>query len=285
MGVSIGGDFVIEFIKLHGAGNDFIAIDGEKYIYGDYSEIAQKMCHRRFGIGADGLLVAKPSDVADCCMMYYNSDGTRAKMCGNGLRCFVKYVHDTGLVDKDEFEVETLAGIIKVRANVEDGKVVSVRADMGRAELSPEKIPVDYAGSDFLSKTIEVDGQQINISAALVGVPHAVIYVDTIDMEKVTTLGPKIENHSIFPDRTNVNFVKVVDKSNLKVATWERGCGYTLACGTGICASAYISNILGLVSESVNVESEGGKLKIDIIDGLIYMDGPAVKICEGVMEV
>lgn len=276
---------MIEFVKLHGAGNDFIAIDGEKYIYEDYSEIARKMCHRRFGIGADGLLVAKHSSVADCCMVYYNSDGSRAKMCGNGLRCFVKYVHDTGLVDKAEFDVETLAGTIKVQARVQDGNVVSVKADMGRAELSPEKIPMNSSDGDFLNKSIKVDGDDINISAVLVGVPHAVVYVDAIDMETVKRLGPQIENHSIFPERTNVNFVEVVDKSNLKVATWERGCGYTLACGTGICASAYISNVLGLSSESVNVESEGGKLKIDIIDGLIYMDGPAVKICEGVMEV
>jgi len=276
---------VIEFVKLHGAGNDFIAIDGEKYVYEDYSEIARKMCHRRFGIGADGLLVAKHSSVADCCMVYYNSDGSRAKMCGNGLRCFVKYVHDTGLVAKTEFDVETLAGTIKVQAKVQDGNVVSVKADMGRAELSPEKIPVNSSDGDFLNKAIEVDGYDMNISAVLVGVPHAVVYVDTIDMETVKRLGPRIENHSIFPERTNVNFVEVVDKNNLKVATWERGCGYTLACGTGICASAYVSNVLGLSSESVNVESEGGKLKIDIIDGLIYMDGPAVKICEGVMEV
>lgn len=276
---------MIEFVKLHGAGNDFIAIDGEKYVYEDYSEIARKMCHRRFGIGADGLLVAKHSSVADCCMVYYNSDGSRAKMCGNGLRCFVKYVHDTGLVAKTEFDVETLAGTIKVQAKVQDGNVVSVKADMGRAELSPEKIPVNSSDGDFLNKAIEVDGYDMNISAVLVGVPHAVVYVDTIDMETVKRLGPRIENHSIFPERTNVNFVEVVDKNNLKVATWERGCGYTLACGTGICASAYVSNVLGLSSESVNVESEGGKLKIDIIDGLIYMDGPAVKICEGVMEV
>lgn len=276
---------MIEFVKLHGAGNDFIAIDGEKYVYEDYSEIARKMCHRRFGIGADGLLVAKHSSVADCCMVYYNSDGSRAKMCGNGLRCFVKYVHDTGLVAKTEFDVETLAGTIRVQAAVQDGNVVSVKADMGRAELSPEKIPVNSSDGDFLNKAIEVDGYDMNISAVLVGVPHAVVYVDTIDMETVKRLGPRIENHSIFPERTNVNFVEVVDKNNLKVATWERGCGYTLACGTGICASAYVSNVLGLSSESVNVESEGGKLKIDIIDGLIYMDGPAVKICEGVMEV
>ena len=276
---------MIEFVKLHGAGNDFIAIDGEKYIYEDYSEIARKMCHRRFGIGADGLLVAKHSSVADCCMVYYNSDGSRAKMCGNGLRCFVKYVHDTGLVAKTEFDVETLAGTIRVQAKVQDGNVVSVKADMGRAELSPEKIPVNSSDGDFLNKSIKVDGDDINISAVLVGVPHAVVYVDAIDMETVKRLGPRIENHSIFPERTNVNFVEVVDKNNLKVATWERGCGYTLACGTGICASAYVSNVLGLSSESVNVESEGGKLKIDIIDGLIYMDGPAVKICEGVMEV
>lgn len=276
---------MIEFVKLHGAGNDFIAIDGEKYVYEDYSEIARKMCHRRFGIGADGLLVAKHSSVADCCMVYYNSDGSRAKMCGNGLRCFVKYVHDTGLVAKTEFDVETLAGTIRVQAKVQDGNVVSVKADMGRAELSPEKIPVNSSDGDFLNKAIEVDGYDMNISAVLVGVPHAVVYVDTIDMETVKRLGPRIENHSIFPERTNVNFVEVVDKNNLKVATWERGCGYTLACGTGICASAYVSNVLGLSSESVNVESEGGKLKIDIIDGLIYMDGPAVKICEGVMEV
>ena len=276
---------MVKFAKLHGAGNDFIAIDGMKEETWDYSELAQKACHRRFGVGADGLLVVKPSDTADCFMLYYNADGSRADMCGNGLRCFVKFVRDSGIVEVDRFKVETFAGVFDVQANIVEGKVKSVNVKMVDAILEPKQIPVDCEGERFIQQKITVSGKEVEVSSVLVGVPHTMVFVDDVDMDEVLTLGPKIEKHAVFPEGTNVNFVKVVDRENLVVYTWERGCGHTLACGTGICASAYVSNLLGLCDERVAVESPGGRLYIEIKDGVIYMDGPAVKICEGILEV
>lgn len=276
---------MVKFAKLHGAGNDFVAINGMEDETWDYSELAEKACHRRFGVGADGLLVVKPSEKAECFMLYYNADGSRANMCGNGLRCFVKFVRDSGIVKTDRFQVETFAGVFDVDASTEDGKVKSVKVKMGEAVLAPEMIPVDYEGDRFIQQKIAVSGRTVEVSSVLVGVTHTMVFVDDIDMEEVLTLGPEIEKHPIFPEGTNVNFVKVVDRENLVVYTWERGCGHTLACGTGICASAYVSNLVGLSGESVAVESPGGRLYIEIKDGIIYMDGPAVKICEGILEV
>ncbi len=276
---------MVKFAKLHGAGNDFIAIDGMKEETWDYSELAQKACHRRFGVGADGLLVVKPSETADCFMLYYNADGSRANMCGNGLRCFVKFVRDSGIVEADRFKVETFAGVFDVQANTVEGKVKSVNVKMVGAILEPKQIPVDYEGEKFIQQKITVSGREVEVSSVLVGVPHTMVFVDDVDMDEVLTLGPKIEKHAVFPEGTNVNFVKVVDRENLVVYTWERGCGHTLACGTGICASAYVSNLVGLCDERVAVESPGGRLYIEIKDGVIYMDGPAVKICEGILEV
>lgn len=275
---------MIKFWKLHGAGNDFIAVDGETYIIDDYYEFAKNVCHRHFGIGADGILVYKKTDDADAQMVYYNSDGSIAKMCGNGIRCFAKFIYDNKLVDKTEFKVKTLDGIKDISIDVKNNEIENIKVDMGKANFAPKAVPVKTEKDIFINEKIDIDGVSINISSILIGVPHSVVFVDEIDKEFILNYGPKIEKLDIFPQKTNVNFVKVIDENNIKVFTWERGCGYTLACGTGICSSVVIANYLELVSDKVNVESEGGKLFIEVTEDTIYMNGPAVKICEGLLE-
>ncbi|OPJ56899.1 diaminopimelate epimerase [Alkalithermobacter paradoxus] len=274
----------MKFWKLHGAGNDFIVIDDRENKVNDYSYLAKKVCHRHFGVGADGLLIIKKSDDYDCKMLYYNCDGSQAKMCGNGIRCFAKFAYENNIVDKENFDVETLAGTQQIRLNILNGMVDSVKVNIGKPNFNPKHIPVDTNKEKFINEDIIVDNKKINISTVLLGVPHTVVFVDEINKDQVLKYGELIEKHNIFPQNTNVNFVKVIDEENIVVSTWERGCGYTLACGTGISASAFIANYLGKTSNKVNVVSEGGKLFIEIIDDIVYMQGPAVKICEGILE-
>ncbi|KXZ39591.1 diaminopimelate epimerase [Alkalithermobacter thermoalcaliphilus JW-YL-7 = DSM 7308] len=274
----------MKFWKLHGAGNDFIAIDGRKDLTDDYSDVAKKVCHRHFGVGADGLLVVKESNNSDCKMLYYNSDGSKAKMCGNGIRCFAKFVYENNIVKKSNFTVETLASIQEITLNMLNEKIDSIKVNMGLPNFDPKYIPVDTTKDKFINETIIINKEKLNVSSILLGVPHTVVFVEEIDKNYILKYGPLIENHKIFPEKTNVNFVKVIDKENIQVSTWERGCGYTLACGTGITASVVISNYLNKVDKKVNVISEGGKLLIEISEDRVYMQGPAVKICEGILE-
>ncbi|WFD12372.1 diaminopimelate epimerase [Tepidibacter hydrothermalis] len=275
----------MKFWKLHGAGNDFIAVDGEQYFINDYSKFAKHVCHRHFGIGADGILVYKKPDDADAQMVYYNSDGSIGAMCGNGIRCFSKFIYDNKLVDKTEFTVKTLDGIKYIKIELKDNEIKSIKVDMGKVNFDPKAVPVITNKDIFINEKVDINGMSINISSILIGVPHTVVFVDKIDKEFILNYGPKIEKLDIFPQKTNVNFVQVIDEDNIKVFTWERGCGYTLACGTGICSSVAVCRYLGLVSQKVNVESEGGKLFIELTDDTVYMNGPAVKICEGLLEV
>lgn len=272
----------MKFWKLHGIGNDFIAIDDrfEKRDAKYYSNLSKKLCNRRFSIGADGLLVVKNSEVSDIKMVYYNADGSRAFMCGNGLRCFVRFVYESKIVEKEEFYVETLDGIKKVNVNIKFGEINSIKVNMGSGSFLSKDIPVRLDKEVFMNEDINILGKGFKINAMLMGVPHAVILVDNLDVNDVLFYGSKIEKNDLFPNGINVNFVKVEDNNNISVRTWERGCGYTLACGTGMTASAIICNKLNLTNKSVNVSSEGGSVKIDIGQE-IYMTGPAVKICEG----
>lgn len=277
---------MVKFWKLHGAGNDFIAIDGRSSdVNADYySNLAKKVCHRHFGIGADGLLVVKNSDVADIEMMYYNADGSRASMCGNGLRCFCKYVYDSQIVFKDKFTVSTLDGIKYIELNIEGNNMQSVKVNMGKPSFNPIDIPVVTNKDKFINEKLDILDKTFEVSTILMGVPHTIIYVDELDKKEIFKYGPLIESHNIFPKNTNVNFVKIIDENNMVVYTWERGCGYTLACGTGITACVILSHYLGKTSNKVNVTSEGGELIIEVLED-VYMIGPAVKICEGIVEV
>lgn len=276
----------MNFWKLHGVGNDFIAIDGrfDNIDSNDYSDLAKKVCHRRFGVGADGLLVVKNSNICDVEMVYYNSDGSRANMCGNGLRCFCKFVYDNNIVKDTEFSVCTLDGIKKISLNIESEKVYNIRANMGKPNFNPKNIPVNTNKEVFIKEKLLIDNKEIEVSSILMGVPHTVVFVDELIKEDIYKYGELIEKNEIFPKKTNVNFVKVDDKDNIYVYTWERGCGYTLGCGTGMTASVILANYLGKVNKIVNVKSEGGSVRIELLDD-VYMIGNAVKICEGTLEV
>lgn len=276
----------MNFWKLHGVGNDFIAIDGrfDNKDSNDYSDLAKKVCHRRFGVGADGLLVVKTSDISDVEMVYYNSDGSRANMCGNGLRCFCKFVYDNNIVKDTEFSVYTLDGIKKISLNIESEKNYTIRVNMGKPNFNPKNIPVNTNKEVFIKEKLLIDNKEVEVSSILMGVPHTIVFVDELIKEDIYKYGKLIEENEIFPNKTNVNFVKVDDKDNIHVYTWERGCGYTLGCGTGMTASVIVANYLGETNEIVNVKSEGGSVRIELLDD-VYMIGNAVKICEGTLEV
>ncbi|MFR3568486.1 diaminopimelate epimerase [Paraclostridium sordellii] len=276
----------MNFWKLHGVGNDFIAIDGrfDNIDSNDYSDLAKRVCHRHFGIGADGLLVVKNSDVCDVEMVYYNSDGSRANMCGNGLRCFCKFVYDNNIVNENEFTVYTLDGVKKISLNIYNDKINTIRVNMGKANFNPKNIPVNTDKEVFINEKLVIDNKEFLVSSVLMGVPHTIVFVDEINKKDIYSFGELIEKNKVFPRNTNVNFVKIDDRDNIKVYTWERGCGYTLGCGTGMTASVIVANYLDKVDNIVNVSSEGGTVKIEILDD-VYMIGNAVKICEGTLEV
>lgn len=268
------------FTKMHGLGNDFVVIDDRNNTLQDSGEIAQRICDRHFGAGADGLLIVKESSRSDIGMDIINSDGSTAEMCGNGIRCFCKYVYEKGIVNKQVMNIETLAGIMRAELIVENSKVVSIRVNMGSPALDKKAVP--YAGScDNLGYTIEVNGKSYNAATILLGVPHTVVYVDEIDKKEIVENGSVIEKLSIFPNRTNVNFVKVINRDKIEVRTWERGAGYTLACGTGTCASAVVSYLMGKTKSNVEASLFGGKLNIEYQNGEVYMTGPAELVYEG----
>jgi diaminopimelate epimerase len=272
------------FSKMHGLGNDFIVIDARGKEDLDYNNLAKRMCHRYIGVGADGLLLVLDSDVADIRMRIINSDGSEAEMCGNGIRCFSKYVFERGIVKKDKFRVETLAGIIEPELILNEyGLVEKVKVNMGKPSLKRKDIPMQGdPESDAINTSIEVEGKEYKITSLLMGVPHTVLFVDDVEKVDIYTLGPKIEKHEVFPRKTNVNFVQVIDKNNIKVGTWERGAGATFACGTGSCASVIASNLNGFTEKKVNVHLYFGMLEIEWQDdGTVFMTGPAEEVFVG----
>ena len=278
---------MIKFWKMHGAGNDFVAIDGrfDNIDSSQYSDFAYKVCHRKFGIGADGLLVVKNSNVADIEMVYYNGDGSRGEMCGNGIRCFSKFVYENNIVKKYIFTVETLDGIKTVELTLCSDNVDFVKVNMGEANFNPKFVPVDTDNNIFIEEKITALDKEFTVSSILMGVPHTIIIVDKLDKDIVLKYGASLETHKVFPKKSNINFVEIIDRENIKVLTWERGCGYTLACGTGMTASVIISNYLDKVNNKVNVFSEGGKVSINLEDNKAFMTGSAVKVFEGFIEI
>jgi diaminopimelate epimerase len=262
----------IDFIKIHGIGNDFI-ITKDHIPPGDYSLTAKNICHRRFGVGADGFMAAEESEKADIKMVYYNQDGSPANMCGNGLRCFSKFVFDNKMVRGRKFTVETLDGIKKVDITEVDsqGAAKTIQAELGWYQLN------------FLHKTVNINGETLEIGSLVLGVPHGVIFQKTLSKNPLRDLGPGLEKHPLFPEGTNVNFADILDRDNVQIKTWERGCGETLGCGTGMTATAVLGNLLGKLSATVRAHSPGGSLVIDINNQarIITMTGPAKTICEG----
>lgn len=271
-------------MKWHGVGNDFILMKAQDLVgYGEHnlSELAVKMCHRQFGVGADGIMVAFPSNLADFKMVYYNSDGSYAAMCGNGIRCFAAFCAYERLLEKNDFTVETGDGIKSIHINTENGYEVTV--EMGTPVLTFSEMPTTMEDRGLGLNKLQVEDLCLKVDVMKVGVPHTVVDLeDLVFSEKdFRKYGSLIEKMTIFPEGTNVNFVKKSHDGTLRVDTWERGAGLTLACGTGVCASAYSYYRRGLVELPVSVEVAGGVLQIDIIEDKIYMTGPAKPITKG----
>lgn len=271
------------FTKAHGLGNDFVITDGRRGVCSNQlPALTREICNRRTGVGADGLIFVRESESCDVRMQLFNSDGSEAEMCGNGVRCFAKYVYDKGIVKKERFSVETLAGPQLIEVVTEGGRVAAARVNMGRPERKKPLIPMLGEGECVLEK-LNVGGHVLTFSAVLLGVPHAAVFVEKIpEYEELCHIGRAIETLPIFPKRINVNFTRVIDNANIEVRTWERGCGATLACGTGSSSAAVCSAIAGFTGRHVTVHLELGTL--DILwdtDGSVYMTGPAVFAFEG----
>ena len=271
----------LRFTKMHGAGNDYVVLDGIREELPPVPPLAAQLCDRHFGIGADQLLVARPSRTADFRMEIYNADGSQVEMCGNGLRAFYKFLRDRGHTDDDEISVETLGGVVRPGWAGHD----RVRVEMGKPVLEPAKIPTTLATGDgpVLDVALEVDGEALRVSSASMGNPHAVVFVDDPDRADVGRLGPLIENHSAFPNRTNVEFVTAIARDRIRQRTWERGVGETLACGSGACAVAVVAMLRGVVDDEVRVELRGGELEIGWKggDAPVIMTGPAAEVFTG----
>ena len=269
---------------MQGLGNDYVYVNCFREKIADPSRLAVKISDRHFGVGSDGLILINPSDKADFEMEMYNADGSRGEMCGNGIRCVAKYVYDYGLTDQTSISVETLGGIKYLDLTVKDGKAVLVKVDMGKPELSPEKIPVVSAGEKVVDEPIDVDGQNYRMTCVSMGNPHAVVYVDCdvrdLPLEEI---GPKFENHERFPNRVNTEFVRVLDRRTVEMRVWERGSGETLACGTGACAVAVSCVLNGLTEDEVTVKLLGGDLQIkwDREKDTVFMTGPAELVFDG----
>ncbi|MGL4867598.1 MAG: diaminopimelate epimerase [Cetobacterium sp.] len=274
----------MKFKKMQGSGNDFLLFDGVKNLYKDYSKMAQKFCDRRYSVGGDGIIIAEESSVADIKMVYYNSDGSRGEMCGNGIRCFSKFVYEEGLINKNEIRIETGDGIKVAYLNIEDKIVKDIRIYMGKARVNPKDIPILSEKKIVLEEEISINGKSIKFSGVLIGVPHAVIIEKNLEQLDINSFGKEIEKNSLFPKRINVNFIEILNKKRLKIKTWERGAGRTLACGTGSCSAVYIANLLGLVETEVEVETEGGILKITLVNDDVFMTGSAETTFKGEVE-
>lgn len=283
----------MKFTKMHGCGNDYVYVNCFAETVEDPGAVAKLVSDRHFGIGSDGLILIKPSKVADFEMAMYNADGSRGEMCGNGIRCVAKYVYDFGLTDKTSISVETLAGIKYLDLTVEDGKVEKVRVNMGAPILAPAEVPVDAAlfpgASDaVIAQPLKVAGKEYKVTCVSMGNPHDVIFMDEdvrrLDLEKI---GPDFENHPAFPKRVNTEFVNVIDETHLRMRVWERGSGETLACGTGTCATVVAAVLNGLTKDAVDVELLGGSLHIewDREANLVYMTGPATVVYCGEIDI
>lgn len=284
----------IKFTKLEGLGNDFILIDGlaetgwENFPSDQLVDLAVRLCDRHFGVGADGLLILLKSAKASYRVRIINSDGSEAGICGNGLRCVVRYLWDKKLISEDLISIETLSGIKLPAVLVEDGVLKAVEVDMDEPKLLRKDIPMTGpAGEKFINQPIEAGGCQLLATCLSMGNPHCVIFVPDINAVDLGTLGPALEDHPLFPERTNVEFVQVLDRKNISIRVWERGAGVTMACGSGACASVVAASLNNLTERAAIATLPGGKLLIewDSDDDHVMMTGPANKIFEGVVEI
>ncbi len=281
----------MKFTKMQGCGNDYVYVDGGKELIPQESKpkIVRRFSDRHFGIGGDGVIFVNPSKEADFEMEMYNMDGTRSEMCGNGIRCVAKFVYDKGLTDKTELSIISGGSIKYIELNVENGKVSTVKVNMGSPMLKASDIPVICAkeAETVIAEKIEVAGKTYEMTCVSMGNPHAVVFMEDVDGLAIETVGPYFENHERFPRRTNTEFVKVIDEENVQMRVWERGTGETLACGTGACATVVACILNGLTKDEVTVKLLGGYLKIkwDREANLVYMTGPATTVFEGEIDI
>lgn len=275
----------VKFTKMQGCGNDYVYINGftEKIPQEEKEEFVKMVSDRHFGIGSDGAIFINPAKEADFEMEMYNADGSRSEMCGNGMRCVGKYVYDYGLTDQTQFSVVSAGKIKYLTLTVEDGKAVQIKVNMGSPILTPAKIPVMAEGETVIDEPITVLDKEYKMTCVSMGNPHAVVFVEDVKEFPLNEVGPYFENHERFPNRTNTEFVQVVDRNHIKMRVYERGTGETLACGTGCCASAVACVLNGLTDTKVYVEVLGGVIYIEWNreENQIYMTGPAVTIFEG----
>ena len=274
----------MKFTKMQGIGNDYVYVNCFQEQIPDPAALSQKISDRHFGVGSDGLILICPSEIADFQMVMYNADGSRSQMCGNGIRCVGKYVHDKGLTDKTTVTVETLAGIKTLQLHLrENGTVESITVDMGAPILTPKDIPVDGSGDRFIEQPLTVDGTQWLVTAVSMGNPHTIVYVEHTDTLNLPAIGPAFECYPAFPERTNTEFLEVVDRHTIKMRVWERGSGETLACGTGACASLVASVLTERTERTATLKLLGGDLEIqwDAETDHVFMTGPADFVFDG----
>ena len=274
---------MIKFTKMHGLGNDYVYIDAINQKIENESSLAKFVSNRHFGIGSDGLILICKSNVADFKMRMFNSDGSEAEMCGNGIRCVGKFVYDKGLTNKTTVKIETLAGIKTLILNIKEGKVETARVDMGEPILEAEKIPVISKEQPVKNLVLEAEEKKFKFTCVSMGNPHAITIVDDTKKFDVEKYGKVLEIDKAFPKKANIEFAQIIDRQNINMRVWERGAGETLACGTGACATAVACNLNGLTDRKVNIELLGGILNIEWNkeDNHVYMTGPAVTVFDG----
>lgn len=275
----------MKFTKMHGCGNDYIYINGmqENVPQEEKPELVKRISDRHFGIGGDGVIFINSSDIADFEMEMYNADGSRAEMCGNGIRCVAKYVYDNGLTTKTDISVTSCGRIMFLRLFLKNRKVDTVRVNMGVPELLAANVPVICEKEQAVDEPITVQGKEYKMTCVSMGNPHAVVFMNNVMELELHKIGPYFENHERFPNRTNTEFVEVIDRKTVRMRVWERGTGETLACGTGSCATVIACILNGLTDETVTVKLLGGELEItwDRQNNLVYMTGPATTVFEG----
>ncbi|AIS33176.1 diaminopimelate epimerase [Methanobacterium formicicum] len=283
---------ILLFHKMHGLGNDYVVIDEsvEEIIPEEKKgEISAELCTRGFSVGADGVIFVVKSTKSDIKFRIFNSDGSEAEMCGNGIRCFGKYVYENDVLKQKQMSVETLGGTKELTLHVENGTVKSIRVDMGTATFKTREVPMASDKEEFIDQELLVEGEPLKLTAVNVGNPHAIVFTDDLEDVALDHMGPLLENHDAFPERTNVHFVGVLSPQEVEMLTWERGAGFTMACGTGATGTVISGYKLGLLNKEVLVHLPGGDLQITVYekDGNLgaFMEGDAVSVFEGIMEV
>lgn len=273
----------MKFTKMQGCGNDYVYVNGFTEKIADKPAFVKAVSDRHFGVGGDGAIFINPSEEADFEMEMYNADGTRAEMCGNGIRCVAKYVYDKGLTDKEQISIVSFGNVKYVDLYVKEGLVSSVRVNMGEPILEAEKVPVKSAMKRSVDEPVTVNGKEYRMTCVSMGNPHAVVFMEDVANLDIASVGSLFENHQVFPNRTNTEFVEVVDRTHVNMRVWERGTGETLACGTGCCATVVAGVLNGLTEEKVTVRVLGGEIEIqwDREENLVYMTGPAATVFEG----